>query len=125
VATVQAQVLTDLRGLTGPDLVATFVECRVLPLANCAHKIVLMSGPRYPTRFSTKPLSRDRIREQVNIISKSNLPEEWEYGMVAFSRRNRAPQVSLLVWLSLPAAGSQVLVADYRLVAANQFSFSS
>jgi hypothetical protein len=75
-AAAQARVLTDLRGLTGPDLVATFMERQVLPLANCTHKIGLMSGPRDPTRFSTKPLSKDRIRERVNIISKSDLPED-------------------------------------------------
>jgi hypothetical protein len=55
---MQVRVLIDFQGLMGPDLVATFVERRVLPLSGHAHKIGLMSGQRDTTRFTTKTLTK-------------------------------------------------------------------
>jgi hypothetical protein len=86
--------------LTGPDLVATFVERRVLPLASRPHKIGLMSGPRDQTSFSTKTPSSAQVIHRVNIITKAKLSEDWQYGMVAYTCARRFQQVSCLVfWL--------------------------
>jgi hypothetical protein len=99
-----AKLLSVQGTLTGPDLVATFVERWVLPLASRAHKIGLMSGPRDPTRFSTRRPSRAQVIERVNIITNSKLPEGWEYGMEAYTRFRRFPQVKLF------SAGCRLLV---------------
>jgi hypothetical protein len=55
------RLLKEQGTLTGPDLVATFVERRVLPLASRTHKIGLMSGSRDPTRFSTKTSRKAQV----------------------------------------------------------------
>jgi hypothetical protein len=100
----QVRILCDLHGLKGSDLVATFVERRVQPLRNRAHKIGLMSGTRDPTHFSTKTLSKAQITKRVSGISRFGLKHNWEYGMRAFSRSHRAPAVSSLLCRQLPAA---------------------
>jgi hypothetical protein len=99
-----AKLLSGQGSLTGPDLVATFVERWVLPLASRAYKIGLMSGPRGPTHFSTRWPSRAQVIERVNIITNSKLLEGWEYGMEVYTRFQRFPQVKFF------SAGCPLLV---------------
>ena len=50
-------------GLTGTNLIATFIARRVLPLLRRVHKIGDMSGQRDPCRMSTRELNPDQIAE--------------------------------------------------------------
>ena len=53
-AVARLRVLTQSKGLTGPDLLAAFVARRVLPLQGLPHMICQMSGYRDPSRMCTK-----------------------------------------------------------------------
>jgi hypothetical protein len=79
--------------LSGADLVATFLHRRVLPLQRRAHKIGLMSGRLDATRIGMAQPTWRRVIDQVNLITKCQLPEGWQYGLVAFSRARPFPQV--------------------------------
>ena len=83
------QVVEQLKdeGLTGDDLVATFISHRV-------HKICHMSGPMDPTRTSTHELTKAQIWRRVKANTKTQLTAEWEWGMEPYSRTKLPPVVS-------------------------------
>ena len=56
-------------GLTGEDLVTTFISRRVSPLQRRVHKICHMSGHLDPTRTSTFELTKAAIRLHVKAIA--------------------------------------------------------
>jgi hypothetical protein len=89
-----ARLLVNQKGLKGADLVAMFVVRRVLPLQDRSHKICFMSGLRDPTRTSTVGVTRTQLMQRVNAISKANLTENWEWGMVPYNRDRLPPVIS-------------------------------
>ena len=81
-------------GLTGADLVAAFVEHRVLPLQGRPHMICQMSGRFDPCRLSTREMPHAEVSYMVNYISNCKLAEDWRYGKEPYSRANPPPAVS-------------------------------
>ena len=81
-------------GLTGDDLVATFISRRVSPLQRRVHKMCHMSGPMDPTRTSTRELTKAQVWRRVKAITKTQLTAEWEWGLEPHSRTNLPPVVS-------------------------------
>ena len=80
--------------LTGADLVAAFMEHRVLPLQGRTHMICQMSGRFDPCRLSTREMPHAEVSYMVNYISNCKLTEEWQYGKEPYSRANPPPTVS-------------------------------
>ena len=68
--------MVQSEGLTGPDLIAAFVERRVLPLQGHPHMICQMSGPFDPSRLSTKEMPHDEVSYMLNYITNCKLTEE-------------------------------------------------
>ena len=58
-------------GMTGDDLVATFVSQRISPLQHRTHKICHMSGRHDPNRHTTVELTKAKIRKRVKAIAKT------------------------------------------------------
>ena len=81
-------------GLTGADLVAAFMERRVLPLQVRPHMICQMSGRFDPCRLSTKEMPHVEVSYMVNYISNCKLTKEWWYGKGPYSRADPPPMVS-------------------------------
>ncbi|KAK1682421.1 hypothetical protein QYE76_043269 [Lolium multiflorum] len=52
------------------------------------HKIGHMSGRFDPTRTSKAELSKAQVARRVNNITKANMPEAWNYGLVPYSRES-------------------------------------
>ena len=86
-------------GLTGEDLVTTFISRRVSPLQRRVHKICHMSGPLDPTRTSTFELPKDAIRHRVKAIATVRMAPDWEWGLEPYSRSNLPPPVSSAKYL--------------------------
>ena len=63
-------------GLTGADLVAAFVERRVLSLQGRPHMICQMSGRFDPCRLSTREMPHAEVSYMVNYISNCKLAED-------------------------------------------------
>ena len=95
-AIAQLRVLIQSDRLTGPDLIAAFVERRVLPLQGRPHLICQMSGRFDPSRLSTKEMPHDKVSYMVNYIANCKLKPDWQYGMAPFSRTNPPLMVSFL-----------------------------
>ena len=81
-------------GLTGEDLVTTFISRRVSPLQRRVHKICHMSGPLDPTRTNTFELSKDAIWRCVKVIATVRMTPDWEWGLEPHRRSNLPPSVS-------------------------------
>src|SRR4051812_45253308 len=80
-------------GLRGEDLMTTFVSSRICPFQLRSHKLCYMSGPLDPNRVSMVELDDVQIQKHVWAIFKTEMPEEWVWGMIPFSRDNPPPQV--------------------------------
>ena len=104
------RVMIQSEGLSGADLVAAFMERRVLPLQGRPHMICQMSGRFDPCRLSTKEMPHAEVSYMVNYISNYKLTEEWQYGKVPYSRANPPPVVSFSSSFSLLVA--EFMVAD-------------
>ena len=98
-AITRLRVLTQSEGLTGPDLLATFVSCRVLPLQGRPHMICQMSGRHDPSRMCTKDMPHEEVAFMVNYLSDSRLLEDSRFGKEPYSRANPPPVVSRLSFL--------------------------
>ena len=81
-------------GLTEADLVAAFVERRVLPLQSWPHMVCQMSGRFDPSRLSTREMPHAEVSYMVNYISNRKLAEDWRYGKGPYSCANPPPVVS-------------------------------
>ena len=108
-AITRLRVLIQLERLTGPDLIAAFVERRVLPLQGRPHLICQMSDRFDPSRLSTREMPHDEVSYMVNYIANCKLTEEWQYGKEPYSCANPLPMVSLSFL-------SSFLVAEFFLV---------
>ena len=103
--------MIQAEGLIGSDLVAVFVEHRVLLLQGRPHMICEMSGRFDPCRLSTKEMPHAEVSYMVNYIFNCKLTEEWQYGKEPYSRANPPPVVSSSSSLSLLVA--EFMVADF------------
>ena len=92
-------VMIQSEGLTGADLVAAFMERRVLPLQGRPHMICQMSGRFDPCRLSTREMPHAEVSYMVNYISNCKLAEDWRYGKEPYSRANPPPAVSFSSFL--------------------------
>ncbi|KAK1678362.1 hypothetical protein QYE76_039210 [Lolium multiflorum] len=72
--------------MSAEDLLCTYAERRVLPLQMRVHKIGHMSGRFDPTRTSKVELTRAQVARRVNNVTKANMPENWDWGLVPHSR---------------------------------------
>ena len=98
-AVSRLRVMIQSEGLTGADLVAAFVERRVLPLQGRPHMICQMSGRFDPCRLSTREMPHAEVSYMVNYISNCKLAEDWRYGKGPYSRANPPPAVSFSSFL--------------------------
>ena len=106
-AVSRLRVMIQSEGLTGADLVAAFVERRVLPLQSRPHMMCQMSGRFDPSQLSTRELPHAEVSYIVNYISNCKLTEDWQYGKSPYSRANPPPTVSFSSLL-LFAAGLMI-----------------
>jgi hypothetical protein len=86
---------TPKKELSGIQLIRTFIECRVQPLAAQAHYMWDYSDRRDPTRISSDELKEAEIDDGVhavtNLKNKSTVPKI--FGIVAFSKSH--PQTEI------------------------------
>ena len=75
-AVSRLRVMIQSEGLTGADLVAAFVERRVLPLQSRPHMVCQMSGRSDPCRLSTREMPHAEVSYMVNYISNCKLAED-------------------------------------------------
>ena len=109
-AVARLRVMIQSEGLTGADLVAAFVERRVLPLQGRPHMICQMSGRFDPCRLSTREMPHAEVSYMVNYISNCKLAEDWRYGKGPYSRANPLPAVSFLLFFLFVAG---LMMADF------------
>ena len=55
-----------------------------------------MSGPLDPNRVSTVELDNYLIYKRVRAIFKTEMPEDWAWGLKPFTRDHPPPEVSLI-----------------------------
>ena len=84
-------------GLCAADLLCCYASRRVLPLQARAHKICHMSGRFDPTRTSKLELTPAQVAKRVNFVSQAKLPDNWNWGMEPYSRKELPPVVSLFL----------------------------
>jgi hypothetical protein len=82
-------------GLTGDDLLATYVGRRVSPLQCRPHKMCFMSDHRDPCRISTVELDHGQILRRIKAVAKTQMKEDWTWGKAPHDRANPAPKVNL------------------------------
>ena len=70
------RVMVRSEGLTGPDLLTSFVARRVLPLQGHPHILCQMSGNQDPSRLCTKEMPHAEVAHLVNYFSNCKLSEE-------------------------------------------------
>ena len=86
--------MTQSEGLSGPDLLATFVTRRVLPLQSRPHLIFQMSSQLDPSRMCTKDMPHDEVAYMVNYLANCKLSAEWQFGKEPYCRAHPLPTVS-------------------------------
>ena len=87
-------VMKEQEGLTGTDLITTFIIRPVLPLRRHSHLIGQMAGLQDPNHMANTWLAANQIARRVNDISKARLQGDWEFGKPPYSQANPAPVVS-------------------------------
>jgi hypothetical protein len=95
---IQQLWATPKKELSTIQLIRTFIECRVQPLAARAHCMWDYSDRRDPTRVSSDELKEaeidDGVRAITNLKKKSIVPKI--FGAVAFSKSHPRTEVRLL-----------------------------
>ena len=81
------------------DLVAAFVERRILPLQSRPHMMCQMSGRFDPSRLSTWEMPHAEVALMVNYIANCKLAGDWQYGKAPYSRANPPPVVSFSLYI--------------------------
>ena len=97
-------------GLSGANLVAAFMERRILPLQSRPHMMCQMSCRFDPSRLSTREMPHAEVSYMVNYISNCKLVKDWRYGKEPYSRANPPPAVSSFFFSSFSVAG--LMIAD-------------
>src|SRR3954465_3125520 len=80
-------------GLLPTDLVATWIQVRVLPLQRRVHRICDMSNHRDPTRICTRRVKVEDLVARVKLLTASPLPVPFQFGLECLSRRQKSPVV--------------------------------
>ena len=62
-------------GMTGDDLLRTFVDRRINPLQLRTHKMCVMSGLFDPNRMSTFELSKEEVFRRVKAIAQTKMED--------------------------------------------------
>jgi hypothetical protein len=83
-------------GLIAADLVAAWLNRRVLPLQRRCHRICDMSGRRDPSRISTFQMDMGDFLHRMHMITTLKVDEDFQFGLRAYNRRNPP----LVVWCS-------------------------
>ena len=83
------------RGWGSDDILRTFVDRRVSPLQQRAHKICHMSGRYDPTRHSTFELDDSEVKRRIRAIAKTTMPDKWKWGVRPYDRDHLPAQVSV------------------------------
>ena len=81
-------------GLTGDDLMRTFIGRRINPLQDRPHKMCFYSGRLDPSRMTTIELTKAQVRLRVKAIAESSMTDDWEWGIPPYDRENPPPIVS-------------------------------
>ena len=76
------------------DLVAAWLDVRMLPLQRIVHRICDMSGGRDPTRICTKKMSLEELVARVKALTSSKLPKPFNFGMTCLRRGVKPPEVN-------------------------------
>ena len=95
-AVARLRVMIQSEGLSGPDLLATFVTRRVLPLQSCPHLIYQMSDQLDPSRMCTKEMPHAEVAHMVIYLANCELTEEWRFGKEPYSHAHPPPTVRSL-----------------------------
>jgi hypothetical protein len=74
--------------ISSDDIIRTFISRRVLPLQRRANKISEMYGPRDPTKITGLPLSKEDIVLKARQICQTDMPMDWEWGLLPLSSTN-------------------------------------
>ena len=62
-------------GMTGDDLLRTFVSSRINPLQDRMHKMCVMSGRHDPNRMTTVELSKEEVYRWVKAIARTSMAD--------------------------------------------------
>ena len=84
----------EREGLLPTDLVAAWLQARILPLQRRVHRICDMSGARYPTRICTRRVKTEELCARVRMLTASALPDPFRFGLEYLSRQVRPTVVS-------------------------------
>ena len=87
----QIQNLVSL-GLTGHDLLMTWVSRRVIPLQRWPHKMCYLSGRLDPSRTSRTTITRSEAAKQTSTIINGRLDDNWGFGVAPYRRSNPPPK---------------------------------
>jgi hypothetical protein len=83
-------------GMTGDDLLRTFIQRRINPLQDRTHKMCVMSGAGDPNRMSTFELTSGEVFLRVKAIAQTQMTDgNWRWGKKPHDRHNQAPHVSV------------------------------
>jgi hypothetical protein len=95
---IQQLRATPKKELSGLQLIRTFIERQIQPLATRAHCMWDYTGRRDPTRFSSDELKEAEIDDGVCAVTslKKKLTVPKIFGMEAFSKSNPRTEVCLL-----------------------------
>ena len=96
-------------GLTAQDILITYVNRRLCPLQQRAHKMCYNSGYLDPTRTSTFGLTKMQVWKRVKAISKIKLDQKWSFSLKPYNRTRPIPTVSY------PYSGSYFLLPNFPL----------
>lgn len=92
------RILQELKaeGMTGDDLLRTFVQRRINPLQDRTHKMCAMSEAADPNRMSTFELTKGEVFLRVKAIAQTQMENgNWQWGKKPHDRHNPAPAVSI------------------------------
>ena len=91
---ILVQLLNE--GMTGDDLLRTFVQRRINPLQDWTHKMCAMSEAADPNRMSTFELTKGEVFLRVKAIAQTQMENgNWQWGKKPHDRHNPAPAVSI------------------------------
>jgi hypothetical protein len=100
---IQQLRATPEKELSGLQLIRTFIERRIQPLAARAHCMWDYTGHRDPTRFSSNELREaeidDRVRVVTSLKKKSTMPKI--FGTEAFSKSHPCTEVCIMCLLTV------------------------
>src|SRR3954466_9093869 len=83
----------EQEGLLPTDLLATWIQVRILPLQRRVHRICDMSNARDPTRICTRRMKIEELCARQKVLTSSKIPEPFRFGLECLNRRAKAPEV--------------------------------